>query len=90
MSVEEEIVKKGETLRDICLIRKVIEEIDEEVVADGINIKGMLFADDFVRKIDQVISLIERELPGWAKEIAKNTFDLRRGFIIWGPIKKEV
>lgn len=89
MRMGEEIVQKGEMLRNLYLIRQIIEEM-HEVVADGVNIKGMLSADDFVRKIDQVIPLIERELPEWAKERARQTFSRTDGFVIWEPNLKTI
>ena len=78
--IGEEIVAKGETLRNLYLLREIGEEIGE-VFADGINIKKSL--SPLFERAEKLIPLLERELPDWAKEIAKNTYDTRNGFVIW-------
>ncbi len=82
-TLKEEIAKKGGTLRTLYLIQRLFEEMDEEVVSDGLLIKKVF--SDIIEKIDRVIPLVEGELPEWAKKRARETFDLRRGFIIWEP-----
>lgn len=80
------IANKGEFLRNMYLVKEILTgDVDENIVADGMIIKGLLKDDikTFIEKIDKVIPLVKRELPEWAVKLAEDTFDNRRGFIIW-------
>jgi len=88
--IEGTIARNGEILRRLYFIRKEILVGGMQVVNDEIHNEGIFLADDLLREINQAITLIERGLPEWAKEMVKKTFEFRRGVIIWEPIKKEV
>ena len=87
--VKGEIAKKGEILRILYLIERLFKEMREEVV-DGVDVKKVFsdIIEKFNEKFNQIIPLIERELPEWAKERARETFNIRSGFVIWEPQEK--
>jgi len=79
--IEVEIVAKGELLRDLYLMREIIHSVNPYIVIDGIDTKRVFKTT--LDKIEDLIPLVERELPEWAVELAKGTSDNRRGFVIW-------
>ena len=81
--MDPEIVEKAEALRSMYLIKKILkEEIPEELVVNGKRIKESF--NPFIQQIEKgIIPFLERQLPYWAKNRARETFDLRKGFVIW-------
>ncbi len=80
-----EIADKGEALRSLYLILKIGDEISN-VVVDGIDVKKSL--SPLFRKAEKLIPLIERELPNWARDRARQTYDTRSGFVCWEEEKR--
>ena len=78
---KEQIVVKGETLRELYLLHKIGAEMNKNIVADEINIKKSL--SPLFKEVEKLIPLLERETPEWAKQLARKNYDNRSGFVIW-------
>jgi len=78
---DEEIVKKGELLRDSYLIRENWDEYRLDFSVDMYDV--FRFLKPVIDRINELISLLEIEMPEWAKKRAYETRGRSGGFIIW-------
>lgn len=79
--VDEEIVRKGELLRDLYLIREHWTEYQLNFSVDMYD--TFKFLKPAIDRVNELIPMLEREMPKWAKERAYATKDRTGGFIIW-------
>lgn len=82
MSIGQEIVRKGEALRDLIRAERSLTDI----IGRGIDVDGINFSSHLVeprKLIVALIPLVKRELPSWAVELAVRTADVQRGFVVW-------
>lgn len=85
--VDEELINKGEFLRSLYLMRELIHSLNP-ITIYGFDTRNIFKTT--LDKIEDLIPSVERELPSWAVEMARKTFDTRRGFIIWEEKLKEL
>ena len=78
--VDEEIVKKGELLRDLYLIQEHWTKYQLDFAIDMYD--AFKFLKPVIDRINEFIPMLEREMPEWARKRAYETRD-RAGFIIW-------
>ena len=83
---DEEIVKKCELLRDLYLIRERWDRYHLDFSVDGYDPFKILKST--IDQINELIPMIECELPEWARKRAYETRDKREGFIIWNESGK--
>ena len=77
---DEELVKKGELLRDLYLIRDRWTKDRLDFVVNGYDAFKFLKLE--IDSVNDLISMLEREVPEWVKERAYQTKD-RSGIVIW-------